>query len=290
MKKACVLPAIGTMLCAVSVVAFAHSLEPGRLQSVVSHKVLRAQLSDVSSGMIDLSELLHNKHTFALRDPKSGRISYTGSGDFMVMDGYFYQNGKRLQGYTMATDLVANAYQLSDIHLTLTLPPRMTAHIDTIINLQSNAVIPEEPFTPYDSRSFNYAIVTSLYDSLGERHLAELFFVMKETNTWRTYVAVDSSVVSEGEVVFDSTGALKQTKGLTNIPFYPMTGAVSPQIFSFSLAGSTQFAMPDMVMQMNQDGAGPGYIAGYTVDDIGYLDAWFTNGEFVSAGKIAVLQ
>jgi len=255
------------------------------VSSSVNHAV-KYTISDTKS-LIDLSDLLHSKYVFALRDPKTGNLSYTQSGEFIWKDDYLYQNRMRLQGYNISTELVDNACQLSDIKLLTLLPAHVTTQFNPVLNLDANSAKPDKPFDPNDYASFNYVITAHLYDSLGAQHGAGLFFAKNTYNDWFVHVVIDGSVLTKGRITFKTNGEFDQAEGLANIIFNP-TGAAQ-QVFSISLERATQFATPSSVFSMDQDGRSVGHLSSVDVDEIGYVNQYFTNGEVITAGKIAVL-
>lgn len=290
MKKLFVLSLISMLSLSTATVSFAHPSNLTHSSKPFSHKVAQVQMLKKTGISIDLNDLLHEEHSFALRDPKTGMISYTRSGDFLIMDGYFYQRGKRLQGYALAADLVGNACELSDIHLSYTIAPHATSQIDMRFNLNSNTAVVNVPFNIDDYNTFSYQLAINVYDSLGDIHLVQMFFIKKMTNDWSAYVYVDRTMSAEGHISFDTMGQIVQSESLSYITFYPMNGAASPQVFSMTFAGSTQFAIPFSVTRMDQDGNTVGDLNSILVDDIGYVTQGFTNGEKVSVGKIAIVQ
>lgn len=245
----------------------------------------------VTKPIIDLEELLHHRqYTFAVRNPETGNLTYTLSGEFIMKDGYFYQDGSRLQGYTISTELVDKSCELSDIKISSTIPVQATTQYHLRLNLDSNSTQINQAFNANDINSFNYKSTSTVFDSLGNPHLLNLFFVKIKPNDWLVHTAVDDVVLTQGEIKFSTDGQIDQVAGLSTITFNPSNGASTPQTVLLSLAESSQYAMQSSMWIVTQNGHLAGNLNGIDVDEIGYVNAAYNNGEVITAGKIAVLQ
>jgi flagellar hook protein FlgE len=238
----------------------------------------------------DLTELLHGKYVFALRDPGTGAVSYTQLGSFYFKDDeYLYQAGKRLQGYQLSTSLLGEACNLSDLRFGMLLPPQQTSRVNLRVNLNASSRMPEVAFHPEDPASYNYMLQFGIFDVLGFEHVSSLYFVKQFFGSWQIYYIVDGSVITEGHLTFESTGKIEKVNGLEHITFWP-NAANPPQEFSISLDDSTQYASDTHLFYQRQDGRTAGHLNGVDIDDIGNVDLLYSSGEKISAGKIAVLR
>lgn len=66
------------------------------------------------------------------------------------------------------------------------------------------------------------------------------------------------------------------------------TGAVSPQTFTIDLDQATQFGSPFSVSQSSQDGYESGRLSQIEVDENGYVNARFSNGQSQVLGQVAL--
>jgi len=244
-----------------------------------------------TKALIDLSDLLHNKYVFALRHPATGKINYTHSGEFMMNNGHFYQNGSILQGYPITHELLANACPLENIHFEMSLPAVATSHVNAKLNLNVTASLSQHPFNAQDSSTFNYVINTDIYDNTGKHYPCLLYFVKNENNKWAVFVVINNKMLTDnGLLSFDTSGDLLKMENLDAITFYPDGNQDKPQNISLSLAGSAQYAADFRVFNLNQDGRSDQEITSIDVDEIGYVHAYYSEGEIITAGKIAVMQ
>ncbi|WP_296253513.1 flagellar hook protein FlgE [Pseudomonas sp. UBA4194] len=130
---------------------------------------------------------------FALND--NGQKLYTRSGAFYSdKEGYVVNvSGSNLQGYN-AKDGVIQTGVLTDLKIdSSNLQPNATSKVSETINLNSSAAQPTvAQFDPSDVNSYNYTFNTDLYDSQGNAHQLNQYFV-KDTanNSWTMYTLVD---------------------------------------------------------------------------------------------------
>jgi flagellar hook protein FlgE len=132
-------------------------------------------------------------------------------------------------------------------------PVKATANVRLKINLSSNNSIPDSPFHPTDSSSYNYVLNTIIYDSLGINNSLQIYYVKIAENIWTTHVYVNANKIGNGELEFSPNGELCRTTGLKDLIWVTTSGASSPQKFSIDMACSTQVYWPDSIMEIWQD-------------------------------------
>lgn len=248
-------------------------------------------------GFLDLTDLIKsdNHLSFAVKDPKSGAISYTHNPKFVNQnDGYYYQDQKRLQGYPVPTDILSPDCKLDDVKSPPdTMPAVATTKVQyTHGNLNANdPVIPSTtPFDPNKSATYNFRTTTQIYDSLGVTHKLAVYYIKSAANTWTIPVLVDDSMIATGNLTFNSSGTLTTETGMDSLTFYPTTGAVSPQKFSLHFPGFNQYGMPDSSEPAKSDGMAPGIIVDYQLENNGYFSFNYNNGKSITFTKIAVFK
>lgn len=248
---------------------------------------------DLTSGPLDLS--IKRNGFFVLKDPTSGQISYTRMGRFkQESDGYLYNLfGQRLQGYPAVNGSVPSGGSITDLQLAnLTMPASASTAATLNVNLDStDTVVPTLPFDPNDSTTYNYNSAVSIYDSLGNLHNAQLFYVKTSTpNSWAVNVCVDGTQVgSAGTMTFSQNGICTGTTGLDNLTFTPTTGAADVT-FTITATGSTQVANPyKPIGTPVADGFKAGTFNGnVNVDSNGNVIMNYSNGKQQTAGQIAI--
>jgi flagellar hook protein FlgE len=165
---------------------------------------LAAVTQQFSQGNIDftgsnLDMALSGKGFFVLSD--GGARSYTRDGSFQVdRNGFVVNNaGKRLQSYPLQDRLSGtfNTGQLADLQLSTTeSAPGATSRVDAVFNLRSN---PEDlsavAFDAADPNTYSFSTSLTVYDSLGQSHVATLFFRNTGPLSWESHLAIDGQAV-----------------------------------------------------------------------------------------------
>ncbi|MGV3741183.1 MAG: flagellar hook protein FlgE, partial [Burkholderiaceae bacterium] len=166
------------------------------------------------------------------RMSNNGVVTYGRNGQFQLdRTGFIISpNGSRLTGYmanangALATG-VPQELQISAADL----PPRQTQDIDVKATFDSRRLSPTTtPFNSADPTSYTNATSTPVYDSLGNEHILQTFFVKRAPNTWDVYASNDD--VTIGEVA----GVPANNAGTAAVP--PATGTV---VTALGAIGST---------------------------------------------------
>ena len=134
---------------------------------------------------------------FRLSD--NGTTVYSRNGQFQFdKDGYIVNsNGSRLTGYMADIGGVLSTGAPTELQLdTRQISPAQTTEVKAILNLDSTqAVPPTVPFAMDDPTSYNNGTSVSIYDSLGNSHVVQTFYVKSGTNTWNVYAATDGNQI-----------------------------------------------------------------------------------------------
>ncbi len=249
----------------------------------------------------------------------SGERVYTRAGAFGVSEQGFVVNsaGQFLQSFPVNSDGTVTSTSLSSTN-SLRLPsaagvPQPTTEIDLGINLPSSEpALDPLLFDPTEPTTFTNSTSVSVFDSLGDSHIATTYFVKDSgaANRWATYLYLDDSAVdipggttpgspASGPVDyatlnFDAAGNLTLPTipaTITSAPIALSNGA-SDLTLTLDLANNspTQFASAFSVTSLAQDGFTTGRLTGLDISDTGLVRANFTNGEAVSLGKVALVN
>ncbi|MEE4244529.1 MAG: flagellar hook protein FlgE [Kangiellaceae bacterium] len=254
---------------------------------------------------------------FFIVDPSQGggNKTYTRAGEFGVDNNGFVVNnsGARLQVFPTNPDGTVTATALSST-IPLQIPqsqgsPTETTELEIGVNLPANAPgLNVNNFDPTSPSTFSASTSSTIFDSLGESHIATIYYVKDAAapNTWAAYYYVDGNPVNiQGgtagaagqlyhSVEFDAAGSFVQT-----VPASPQTAALgftngsnAGQTITVDYANNvpTQFASPFTVNTLDQNGATIGRLAGIEISDSGVVRANFTNGQSNSIGKIALAR
>ena len=116
-----------------------------------------------------------------------------------------------MQGYQGNSDGVITG-ELGDLFIDTTLvDPKVTSKVTITSNLDSREATPTTtPFASTDPTSYNSTTSTTIYDSLGNSHVLQLYYVKTATaNTWDVYTSVDGGTPPAAtQISFDPDGTL----------------------------------------------------------------------------------
>ena len=263
---------------------------------------------------------------FVLND--GGSKLYTRSGAFYSdKDGNIVDvKGNNLQGYN-AVDGAVQTGVLSNLKIdTSNIEPKATGKIAETLNLNSSATTPTvSPFDPTNTSSYNYTFNTSLYDSQGNEHQMNQYFIKDDTsNSWKMYTTVDGRnpadpVNSTEPLINDLPFKSDGTLDIDNMTAGPVTGGLAIRADksftltdwqpaskntdgTYTLNGATanatgvqldmlsmtQYNAASATTAKTQDGYSTGEMAGVSVDSSGVLFANFTNGQDKVIGQLAM--
>jgi flagellar hook protein FlgE len=262
---------------------------------------------------------------FILSD--NGSLSYTRAGAFKTDAENFVvdNNGNRLQGYGVdANGKIVNGV-LTDLKIdTTALKPNPTTKVDQTLNLNSAETLPTvATFSATDTNSYNKTISTKVYDSQGNEHTMDQYYVKTGTNAWRVYTYMDGRspanpattppVPITADITFNSDGSINTlTAGagwtktgntltmtgwvpgtVTNAATIPVTWGPNGSIaaaggIAFNMALTTSYNSPTARTAQYQDGYATGQISSLTIDATGVMTANFSNQQTKAIGQVAV--
>ena len=237
----------------------------------------------------------------------NGAIAYSRNGQFQLDKNGFIVNaqGHKLTGF--AANPVTGAISLgSSAPLqvsTQALTPLPSSKSSVGVNLDSRMLVPTTAtFSPTDSSSYTSSTALTLYDSLGNSHIATTYFVKDATvNTWDVHMTVDgfgldgtaatatnTLLGTSPTLTFNTTGALiTPATGAVTVPgIVYATGSTTPQPLTFNFLSSTQFGAAFAVNQLTQNGYTSGQLSGFNTSADGTIVGRYTNGQSKALGQI----
>lgn len=239
---------------------------------------------------------------------------YTRAGQFTLDKNGFLVNpsGLNVQGYAANGD-GTYAASLSSIQApTAAIAPRPTEALKITANLDSNAVVPANPFDVADpANTANFSTTMTVYDSLGNGHTLNVYFSKTAANSWDYNVTAESgdlatpgpdaeTVVGSGTLDFTTDGALDTFTEGTPISI-DFAGATAGQAIALDvgtditsggtgLDGISQFGSPSNISSQSQDGYSSGDFSGIAVDGQGVVMGLYSNGEKLAIGQLAIAK
>jgi flagellar hook protein FlgE len=228
----------------------------------------------------------------------NGTLAYTRNGQFHLdANGYIVNDqGAVLTGTmadssgniadTISTDLMQITYDNSGGQ------PQATSTVDLSVNLNSNDDVPTtSTFDITDSTSYNWTTSITVYDSLGNSHSMEFYYVKSSTaNQWDMYTTLDGDATTQTgpeTLTFTSNGLLDTTTTTMPLSYsYAVSTGASNIDVSLDLTGTTQWGSDFSVSDQNQDGFTSGELTGIAIATDGTVSATYDNGETKDIGRI----
>ena len=131
------------------------------------------------------------------RMEQNGVVSYSRNGQFQVDNAGYLVNGAgyNLTGYPADSTGVILPTQPTPLRVaTSDLSPTPTSEFDAVFNLDSRKPAITLPFNANDPSTYTNTTASTVYDSLGNSHVLELFFVRSATvGQWDLHGTIDNS-------------------------------------------------------------------------------------------------
>ncbi|KTR92205.1 flagellar hook protein FlgE [Pantoea dispersa] len=232
---------------------------------------------------------------FRLTDA-SGGVFYSRNGQFTLDEN---RNLVNTQGLTV-TGYPANGtpptIQAGANPVALSIPTtqmsaRATTTATMVSNLNSTDSVPTGgAFTATNVDTYNAKSTVTVYDSQGNDHALDLYYVKTADNNWTVH-AIDSTTgqaAGNFNMVFDTSGNLTSASTVA-LTIQGANGAAANQAVSLSVLGSlqqntgkTNFGNP------TQDGYAPGDLTSYTINDDGTITGTYSNQKTQLLGQIVL--
>ncbi len=227
------------------------------------------------------------------RMENNGEVAYQRNGQFQLdRSGYIINaSGANLTGYTANASGVLSTGAPSPLFVSTTsLPPQQSSEVTAQLTLDStNTVLPAAGFDQNDSTTFHDATSVSVYDSLGNSHRLQTYYVKTAANgTWDVFASVDGAAATPvGQLAFNTDGTLTTGMPLST-SVAVTTGATTPFTIDLDYTGTTQYGAPFSVDKLVQDGYTAGRLAGFSVGDDGILLGRYTNDQSAVLGQVVL--
>ena len=260
------------------------------------------------------------------RMSSSGSVSYSRNGQFHLdKEGFIVDDQERkLTGFQATGGTVSGA--LGELQIDSSqIPPRLSGTISIGANLDSRMTAPAVPLTApstlggiapnYNAPtvgSYNSSTSLTVYDSLGNPHVATYYFVkapaavtVPPSTSWNVMMTLDNGVNNAGAVTsvarltFDGYGQLTSTvpaapAGLPLGNIAPVAVGwnaalgVAAQSVGFDFSSVSQYGSEFSVDKLAQDGYTTGSLAGINVGKDGMIRGNYSNGQVNDLGQVAL--
>lgn len=255
---------------------------------------------NISSTNNPLDIAINGGGFFRLSD--GGAITYSRNGQFqMDKDGFIVNSdGKRLTGYTADTAGVLSTGAASELNINMSdLQPSATTAVEGTLNLDSrNTLLTAAGFDPTDPATYHSSSAVTVYDSLGNSHNVQSFFVKTGAGVWDVFTTADGVPTTAlptptSTLTFTGSGiAPTSVPALPTVGFAPTTGGVpngaNAVSFTLDYSNSTQFGAGFSTNAITQDGYTSGRLAGFNTSNDGTIVGRYTNGQSRVLGQVVL--
>ena len=248
------------------------------------------------------------------RMTNNGAVTYSRNGQFkMDKDGFIVDAAsKHLTGYAADSAGILQKGAPVDLKInTSDLQPKATAKIVGLVNLDSRKATPAvTPFDPTDPTTYNDSTAVTVFDSLGNSHTLQSFFVKTAApNVWSVFTTADGISTTalptpSATLTFPATGTgLNPTSvpaSPTPVTFAPLNPPIPPatiptiptgaaaMALTIDYSASTQFGSNFSINSLSQDGYTSGRLAGFNTGSDGTIVGRYSNGQSRTLGQVVL--
>jgi len=240
-------------------------------------------------------------------------VALSGNGFFRLEDSngsiYYSRNGqlqRNAEGYLVNTEgLQVTGYPVTGspamvqtgadpvpiVIPTTQLAARATTQGALQANLNSADELPTvQPFNAQEVNSYNAKSSMTVYDSQGNDHQLDLYFVKMADNQWQVYPLDTTTGESSAEFAlnFDENGQLI-SEPRQAITLQGANGAAANQNIILDFVGSSQQNTGESQFgNPQQDGYAPGDLTGFTINNDGTIIGSYSNQRTQPMGQIVL--
>ncbi|MEO6354298.1 MAG: flagellar hook protein FlgE, partial [Burkholderiaceae bacterium] len=284
---------------------FANSLTGAGASQIGIGTKLNAVVQQFTQGNVTASnnpmDIAINGNGFFVMDV-NGVANYSRNGQFQLSKNgdIVNANGARLTGYAVdaSGNLPTSGGTVGPLNIgTADLSPRPTSDpIQALLNLNSGSIAPITPNVPFDEAkalTYNDSTSVSVFDSLGNSHILQTFYVKTADGKWDVHAVLDPKLVTGATrsgpyaLTFNALGQLTAptTPVLLTGLAYTNGSTPNPKL-TIDFTGTTQFGSKFSVNKLTQDGYSSGRLSGFTTEADGTITGNYTNGHAATLGKV----
>jgi flagellar hook protein FlgE len=252
-------------------------------------------VTQTSSRPLDVA-ILNGDGFYRLSSP-SGEVMYSRNGQFTKDEnGYLVNGGLRLTGYGVSATGTIEGGTPQPIRIpTNAMDPKATTGVQAQFNLDSRNTTPTKvPVNIADSDTFNYSnALGPVFDSLGNPHELNVYFVKTGANAWSVYGSADGAALNAGAPIstmtFDANGKLlTPAGGAITLPAMTFPNGSAAMNVNVDLSGTTQFGNANGISKLNQDGYTSGTLTAYSINPDGTITGKFSNEKTQLLGQVVL--
>ena len=226
------------------------------------------------------------------RMDNGGEITFQRNGQFQLdRNGFIVSSsGAFLTGYTADANGVLSTGAPAPLFInTADIVPQVTGDVESVLNLDSTkSSLPAAGFNQNDPTTFHNSTSVSIYDSLGNAHTLQTYYVKTAAGSWSVFGSTDGApATAVGTLNFNTDGTLTTAMPLTT-SVAVTTGAATPFAVNIDFTGTTQFGSSFSVNKLTQDGYTSGRLAGFNIGENGIIQGRYTNGQSAVLGQVVL--
>jgi len=231
----------------------------------------------------------------------NGSITYSRNGQFQMDKlGYIVDaSNKRLTGYGASATGVLSTGVPTELNInTSDSSPTATTKFTALVNLDSRETVPATAFNSTDPTTYNNSTASTVFDSLGNAHTLQSFFVKNPTlanpRAWDVYTSMDGATVTlssappaspTATLNFSDTGITPLISPSAPIISFAPPGAATMSI-DVDLTGSTQFGSNFSINSISQNGYTSGRLSSFNTGADGTIIGRYSNGQSKTLGQV----
>ena len=169
--------------------------------------------------------------------------------------------------------------------------PLASSALSLSLNFNANAdtaAITTPVIDPADPNSFHNTSSMTIYDSLGNSHLASFYYKKTAANTWTSEMSVDGTMQAGASTLAFTTAGTLDTGASTFTPVNFAPAGADPMTLTPDYTGTTQFGSQFSPTLLSQDGHPTGTFNGISIDNEGIITANYTFGQPQVQGQVVL--
>jgi flagellar hook protein FlgE len=283
--------------------AFANSLTGGSgvqigIGTKLANVATQFTQGNISTTNNPLDIAINGGGFFRMSD--NGTISFARNGQFQLdkLGNIVNATGKRLTGYAANAAGVLATGRPADLNINTTdLQPSTTKEVIGVVNLDSrNTNLTNAGFDQNDPTTYHNSSAVTVFDSLGNAHTLQTFFLKTAPGKWSVYNSADGVLTTTPvttpptpttELTFNGSGIAPTSSPAspTALSFTVTTGA-NPVTLTVDYSDSTQFGSNFGINSLTQDGYTSGRLATFNTGADGTILGRYSNGQSKILGQV----
>ncbi|MBD2780425.1 flagellar hook protein FlgE [Xenorhabdus szentirmaii] len=232
---------------------------------------------------------------FFRMEDANGSVFYSRNGQFQMDSerNLINMQGMKLTGYPVVNGEVQVGGELSPLSIpTMMMDAKVTGNAQIKAGLNSMEPVITEVFDATKKETYNFKEPLTVFDSLGNEHVLDVFFVKTADNKWDVHVQDTSVKDAEvqknvSQLAFTASGQL-ETVATGTFNMKGLNGSADANI-GLDFTGSKQQSIgTNTITAKTQDGYAPGDFTNFRVDNDGKIYGTYSNGRNQVLGQIVL--